>query len=108
MRNEMLALIAGMAAVTYLTRISFLYLFRNLIVPDYVSRGFRFIPIGIIIAIIVPGLLVLDGRINLSWNNFYLLAGLASAMAALRWRNMFASLAAGMSVMILLKSLGLG
>ncbi|MBS3949791.1 MAG: AzlC family ABC transporter permease [Peptococcaceae bacterium] len=74
----------------------------------FLGRGFRFIPIGIIIAIIVPGLLVLDGRINLSWNNFYLLAGLASAMAALRWRNMFASLAAGMSVMILLKSLGLG
>lgn len=92
--------------MTYLTRTTFLYLFRNLVLPDYISRSFRFIPIGILTAIVMPGLLILDGQISLSWNNFYLLAGLASAMAALRWRSMFASLAAGMAAMMLLKWLG--
>ena len=94
-----------MTVVTYLTRISFLYLFRNLIVPDSVSRGFRFIPIGILTAMVIPGLLVFDGQINFSWNNYYLLAGLASALATMRWKNMFASLGAGMAVMVLLKLL---
>ncbi len=101
----MLVLIFGMAVVTYLTRISFLYLFRNLTLSKKVSRGFMFIPVGILAAIVVPGLLLIDGQFAFSIANHYLLAGLASALAAARYKNMFSSLAAGMAVIILLKTL---
>lgn len=103
MRNETALMILGMAGVTFLTRFSCLYLFRHVRLPDTLTRSFRFIPIGILTAMIIPGLLMPGGELLIHWQNHYLLAGIVSALAAKRWNNMFASLGAGLACILLLK-----
>lgn len=98
----MVLMITGMAVVTYLTRFSFLYLFRSIALPEAVLRGFRLLPIGILAAMITPGLIIADGQIFIHWQNVYLIAGIVSVMAALRWKSMFASLGAGLVVILIL------
>jgi branched-subunit amino acid transport protein len=102
MQHSTMILIAGMALVTYLTRFSFLYLFRNITLPPYLYKGFQFLPIGILTAMIVPGLTLSQGHIFIHWQNYYLLAGIASTLAALRWKSMFASLGVGLAVILIL------
>jgi branched-subunit amino acid transport protein len=103
MRSEILLLILGMAIVTYLTRFTCLYLFRHVTLPASLSRGFRYVPVGILTAMVVPGIVLSEGRVFIHWQNFYLVAGFASFLAALRWKNMFASLGAGLLVILLLR-----
>lgn len=99
----MLYIIAGMAAVTYLTRVSFLALVGKISLPGFLSRGLKYIPVGILTAFIVPGLLVADGRVHLSWGNDYLVAGLVSGLVAARWKNVFLAMGSGMAAMVVLK-----
>lgn len=92
-----------MAAATYLTRISFLALVGKISLPGLLSRGLKFIPIGILTAFVVPGILATEGRVNFSFSNYYLLAGLVSGLVAARWKNVFLAMGSGMAVMIILQ-----
>ncbi|MGQ9825745.1 MAG: AzlD domain-containing protein, partial [Desulfotomaculales bacterium] len=103
LRLEILAVIAGMAAVTYLTRIGFLLLVGKIKLPKNLFRGLKYIPVGILTAFVVPGLLAPDGHVALSLNNHYLFAGLVSALAAYRWKNVFVAMGGGMVVMVILR-----
>lgn len=105
MRDNIVVIIAGMAVATYLTRFSFLYLFRSIALPGPLKRGFRYLPVGILAAMIMPGLVLSDGRIFIHWQNIYLVAGIASVVAVLKWKNMFASLGSGLAVVMLLKAI---
>ncbi len=98
-------IIVGMAAVTYLTRVSFLVLVGGMPLPEFLSRGLKFIPIAILTAFVIPGLLASEGQVNLSWNNRYLLAGVTSGLVAARWKNVFLAMGSGMLVMVILQSL---
>ncbi|MEW6244495.1 MAG: AzlD domain-containing protein [Bacillota bacterium] len=82
MRTEIAVIIAGMAAVTCLTRISFLVLANRVSLPGFVMRGLRFIPVGILTALVVPGLV--------------------SAMFAARYKNGFFAMGSGMVVITIL------
>ncbi|KKM12774.1 hypothetical protein SY88_01445 [Clostridiales bacterium PH28_bin88] len=104
MRTEMLYIIAGMAVVTYLTRISFLILVGRIVLPGFLSRGLKFIPIGILTAFVIPGLMITGGQVNLTLGNYYLLAGLVSGLVAARWKNVFLAMGSGMLMMVILKS----
>jgi branched-subunit amino acid transport protein len=103
MRTEILLIILGMAAVTYLSRVSFLVLVGRVSLPDYLSRGLRYIPVGILTAMVVPGLLAAEGRLDLSPGNHFLIAGLISGLVAAHWRNVFLAMGAGMLAVVLLQ-----
>lgn len=92
-----------MAAVTYLTRISFLVLVGRVKLSENLSRGLKYIPVGILTAFVAPGLLAPDGHIVLSGSNHYLFAGLVSALAAYRWKNVFLAMISGLAVMVILR-----
>lgn len=96
-------IIAGMAVVTYLTRVSFLVLLRKASLPDLLSRGLKFIPIGILTAFVVPGLLLPGGEVNLSWQNYYLLGGILSGLVAARWKSVFLAMGSGMILVVILQ-----
>lgn len=99
----MLYIIAGMAAVTYLTRISFLVLAGKVSHQGLIFRGLKFIPIGILTAFVVPGLLMVEGQVNLSPDNYYLVAGLVSGLVAFRWKNVFLAMGSGILAMVALQ-----
>lgn len=104
MRPEILLLIVGMATVTFITRFAFIVLFRKTTFSERLSRWLRFIPIAILSTLIAPTILVPQGSLNLSIHNSYLLGGIAAAGVAFKTRNIIATVAVGMAVILLLRA----
>jgi len=104
MRPEILLLIAGMAAVTFITRFAFIVLFRKTPFSERLSRWLRFIPIAILSTLIAPTILAPQGFLNLSFHNSYLLAGITSVGVALKTRNVIFTVVIGMAVILLLRA----
>jgi branched-subunit amino acid transport protein len=104
MRPEIFLMIAGMAAVTFITRFAFIVLFRKAPFSERLSRWLRFIPIAILSTLIAPTILVPQGSLDLSLHNSYLLAGITSVGVALKTRNIIATVGAGMAVILLLRA----
>lgn len=107
MRAEILYIILGMAAVTFFTRFVSLAFFRQMGIPGWLHRWLRHIPTAILTVLIVPSLLLPQGRLDLSLQNHYLLAGLIAGLVALRSGHIIATLVSGMSAMFVLRWLTL-
>ena len=87
---SLLAIIVGMAVVTYGPRLLGLWLVRAR-VPGGIARFLRFVPVSVFAALIVPAVPG-DGRDLLP----RVLAVLAAAVAVWRTRQLWAAVAAGM------------
>lgn len=103
MRSEIILIIAGMALVTYLTRFGFLALLSNTGLPSRLHIWLKHIPTAILTSLIMPGLFLPRGYLDLSAGNHHLLAGIAAAVVAYKSRNIVATIGIGMTIMILLK-----
>ncbi len=91
--------IVGVGLVTFLTRASFI-VFAD---PHRFPRAFRvalaFVPPAVLAAIVVPGLLMPQGTLDLTLANPRWLAGLAAIAIAARTRSALATIAAGMAAL---------
>ena len=88
------------AVGTWLFRVSFVFLFGYIDeVPPWVDRTLRFIPPAIIVAIIAPRLLIVDGSLAVGLANERLVAGAAAVVVAWYTEHIFATIAAGMVVL---------
>ena len=94
--NLMWTIIAA-GIITYSIRLSFILALERLSIPDWFSRGLRYVPPAVLSAIIVPELANWNGAINLSWNNPQIIAGIAAVLVAWCTRNVVLTLAAGMA-----------
>ncbi len=103
MRSDILAIILGMAAVTFLTRFGAQLAFRGTGIPAWLGRWLRHVPTGILTALIAPSLLLPQGRLDLTWHNPYLLAGLVAALAAWRFGSVPVTMGIGMATILLLR-----
>ena len=95
--------VAGL--LTFLTRLSFIALLGRVETPPLLARALRLVPPAVLSAIILPELLVRQGRIDLSTSNLRLPAGLLATAVALKTRSVFATIAAGMAALWLLQLL---
>lgn len=97
--------IVGAGVVTFLTRASFI-VFAD---PHRFPHGFRvalaFVPAAVLAAIVVPGLAMPHGSLDLSLANPRLLAGTVAMAVAARVKNPLASIVAGMVALWGLQSL---
>ena len=101
-----LVLIAGMAAVTYATRLPlFLLSLRRVRLPRLVDRVLEQIPVAAFAAIVVPGVVQPGGHLDLHASNLYLYAALATVLATLLTRNLPATIVVGVGLAILLQRL---
>ncbi|HYE38886.1 MAG TPA: AzlD domain-containing protein [Ramlibacter sp.] len=91
--------LAGMAAVTYLLRASFLLLPPHVGTPPLLRRTLRFVPAAVLTAIWAPELLLRDQVLFLSLGNERLLAGFVAIAVAWRWRTTSATIAAGLAAL---------
>ncbi|HYD58364.1 MAG TPA: AzlD domain-containing protein, partial [Burkholderiales bacterium] len=87
--------IAGMAAVTYAERASFLLLPPGLDTPSWMRRALRYVPAAVLTAIWAPELLLQNQVLHLSLGNERLLAGAVAIGVAWRWRVTSLTIAAG-------------
>ena len=86
-RNELWLMIAGMAAVTFMSRAGLLLLSNRYALPVSVQRALKFAPASALAAIVAPDLLMLDGQVAWSLDNVRLYAGLCGFAAVVLTRN---------------------
>lgn len=83
---------------TYAIRASFIILIGRREVPPLLRRALHYIPPAVLTAIILPELLLPNGRLHLSPTNPNLLAGVAAVLAAWRTRSVLLTIVVGMAV----------
>lgn len=88
---------------TFLLRFLFIYLFGKIAMPEWLSRALRFVPAAALAALVFPALTHPAGHLDLSLQNFRLLAGLGGAMVAWRTRNVLLTILAGMLLLWLME-----
>jgi branched-subunit amino acid transport protein len=83
-------------AITYATRLSFIMLLGRREMPLLLQRALRFVPPAVLTAIIFPEVFIPEGKIDLSFGNLRLLAGVWAALVAWRTRNTVLTIVVGM------------
>ena len=91
-------MLAGMAAVTYALRASFLVLPPELETPPFLRRALRYVPAAVLTAIWAAELLIAGGELAMPTNE-RLLAGAVAIAVAWRWRVTFATILAGLGAL---------
>lgn len=90
--------VIGLCAVTVLTRSLFLLTPSRFEFSSGIKRALRYAPTVAIAAVIAPDILMHQGRVDLTWHNPELLAGIMAVLVFL-WRHSFIwALLAGMAV----------
>lgn len=104
---ESLITIAGLAVITLLTRGFFLIPEQELRLPDWLKRGLRYAPLAALAAVIVPELVMTQGRLIHTLVDARLPAVVA-ALAYYFWRRgILGTIVVGMAVYLPLH-IGLG
>lgn len=95
--------IAGMVVVTFVTRAAFLLGGPHMRLPLRLQRALGYVPAAAVAAVILPGTLWMNGRIELAPVNH----GLYAMLAGLAWflwrRSMTGTIVVGMTVFTLLR-----
>lgn len=97
--------ILGIAAGTYLLRLSFIEMWKWLRVPPLLMRALDYVPSAVLAALVLPALLRSGGAIDVSLDNPRLYAGLLAAAVAWYSRSILLTLATGMAALWLLQAL---
>ncbi|MDD5371338.1 MAG: AzlD domain-containing protein [Anaerolineaceae bacterium] len=91
--------------LTYLTRLSFIWLFEKTAMPPLLQRALRFVPPAVLSVIIFQELLIRDGKLALGWDNARLLAGIVAMLVAWRTRSPLLTIVAGMATLLAINAL---
>ena len=104
---ETVLTIAGLVLITLGTRGFFILPERELPMPEWLREGLRYAPIGALVAVIAPELVMTQGRLISTWMDARLF-GAAAATAWFVWRrDMLGTIIVGTTVMLILR-MGLG
>ncbi len=95
----------GMLLVTYLPRLLPVWLLATRKLPDVVITWLRYVAPAVLAALLLPGILVDDGKLHLAWNNLYLLAFFPTLLVAWKTRSMFGAVIVGMALVALARLL---
>ena len=87
---------------TFTLRFLVIYLFGKIAMPNWLSRALRFVPAAALAALVFPALTHPTGQLDVSLNNFRLLAGLGGALVAWRTRNVLLTILVGMAILWML------
>ena len=89
---------------TFTLRFLFIYLFGKIAMPEWLSRALRFVPAAALAALVFPALTHPAGQLDISLNNFRLLAGLGGAVVAWRTRNVLLTILVGMVILWIMEA----
>jgi branched-subunit amino acid transport protein len=104
---ETVLTIAGLVLITLGTRGFFILPERELPMPEWLREGLRYAPIGALVAVIAPELVMTQGRLINTWMDARLF-GAAAATAWFVWRrDMLGTIIVGTGVMLIFR-MGLG
>jgi branched-subunit amino acid transport protein len=92
-----------MGLVAFFTRAVFILPGSHLRLPATAERVLRYAPAAALMAIIVPDLASVHGAVSISVDNPRLVAGLVAFALAAATRSILATIAGGMTVLLLLR-----
>ncbi len=107
MRAEFVLLILAMGAITYATRVTSFAVLRLTGMPAWLRRAVRYVPVGVLVALILPTLLIQDDRLALHLGNHYLIAGVFTAFVAWKTKNVAVTVGLGLAAVFALAFIGL-
>ena len=91
--------------LTFSIRLSFIFLMERVAMPDWFKRSLRFVPAGVLSAIILPEISAPNGALNISWRNPQLLSGIVAVVVAWRTKNVFLTIIFGIAALLLFQTL---
>jgi branched-subunit amino acid transport protein len=98
-------LFIALAVGTYALRLSFIYLFGKIEIPDWLRRALRFVPASVLAALVFHALTYPNGTLDLSPGNVRFLAGLGGALVAWKTKNVLWTIVVGMALFWVLQGL---
>ncbi|MHB1338572.1 MAG: AzlD domain-containing protein [Bellilinea sp.] len=99
--NLWAAMLIG-GGLTYLTRLSFIFVFGIFDAPPLLKRALRFVPSAVLSAIVFQELFIREGAVNLTLENHRLLAGILAIVIGIRTRKSLLVIGIGMAVLWIL------
>ncbi len=93
----------AMGIVTYIPRVFPMLLLSERKLSPWISTWLSFVPATVLAALLAPGLLLNDGRLNLSLDNIYLLVAFPTFFVAWHWKSFFGTVAVGMGLVALVR-----
>ncbi len=102
-----LAVIAGLAGVTVLTRCFFFMSDKPWNLPGWAQRGLQYAPIAALSAVVIPEIVMSQGQLIGTWQDARLFAAAAGTAVYFRSKNVLLTIVLGMAVYLPLH-LGLG
>ena len=99
--------VAGLAAVTVLTRGFFLLSDREFALPPWATRGLRYAPLAALVAVIAPEIALTDGALIATWADARIYAVLV-ATAYFYWRRGILGMIVSGTAVLLALNIGLG
>jgi branched-subunit amino acid transport protein len=99
--------VVGLTVITVLTRGFFFLSEREIPIPGWLRQGLRYAPLAALAAVVLPEIVMLQGRLDFGWQDARLYA--AAAGAAYFWwrRGILGTILTGMAVLLPLR-MGLG
>ncbi len=91
--------------ITFVIRLSFIWIFERLPVPRLLRRSLRFVPPAVLSVIIFQELLFRQGQLFLRFDNMRLVAGLIAVLVAWRTRSALLTILVGMVALLALQAL---
>ena len=104
---EITLAIAGLTALTVLTRGFFMLTEREIPIPDWLREGLRYAPLAALVAVVAPEVVLTQGQLITTWQDARLYAATAGAAYFFWRRDILGTILTGMAVLLPLK-LGLG
>ena len=95
-------IVLAVGAATYFFRWVFIHAVGARPLPPPVMRALRYVPAAVLAALVFPALFRPEGPIDISTDNFRLIAGFAAFAASLFFRSVTLTLVVGMGVLWLL------
>ena len=95
--------ILGVAALTFGLRASFIVFADPQRFPPHFRHALGFVPPAVLAAIVMPGLLMPQGVLDLTLGNPRPIAGVLAILVAVRTRSVLATIVSGMGALWLLQ-----
>jgi len=93
-----LAVIAGLAGVTVLTRCFFFILDRPWSLPGWAERGLHYAPVAALAGVVAPEVVMQSGHLIATWQDARLFGAAAGALLYFWRRSVLLTILAGMGV----------
>lgn len=104
---ESLLTVAGLAAITLLTRGFFVLPERQWPMPEWLREGLRYAPVGALAAVVAPDIALHDGRLLSTWQDARLMGTAVASLWFVWRRDILGTIVSGTGTMLIFR-LGMG